>query len=239
MLTSNSSISLFPLNVVLFPGMMLPLHIFENRYQAMIKQCIDSADQTFGVVLAKSKDAQAPHVMNLDRDDLYEVGTTARITAVEHLKEGRMNIITVGQERFTLKDITASEDDFLIGQIEPYPMKENEDPGVIDLLLQKLKPQVEQYINHLASASGEDLSNAVLPNDPAALAFLAGTAMQGPLPDKQLILSASSLISLMAKAVTVMDKENKILAYMLKAYQAHQQVQKLPFVDYSLNWFDK
>lgn len=235
MLTSNSFISLFPLSVVLFPGMMLPLHIFEDRYQAMIKQCIDSPDQTFGVVLAKTKDAQAPNVINLSRGDLYEVGTTARITAVEHLQEGRMNIITVGQERFALKDIKPSKDDFLIGQVEPYPMNTNEDPSTIDLLLQKLKPLVEQYINHLANASGEDLSNATLPTDPAALAFLAGTAMQGPLLDKQLILSATSLITLMTKAVTVMDKENKILAYMLKAYQAHQQVKKLPFVDYSLN----
>lgn len=235
MLTSNSSISLFPLSVVLFPGMMLPLHIFEDRYQAMIKECIDSPDQTFGVVLAKTKDAQAPNVINLSRGDLYEVGTTARITAVEHLQEGRMNIITVGQERFALKDIKPSKDDFLIGQVEPYPMNTNENSGRVDLLLQKLKPQVEQYINYLANASGEDLSNATLPTDPAALAFLAGTAMQGPLLDKQLILSASSLITLMTKAVTVMDKENKILAYMLKAYQAHQQVEKLPFVDYSLN----
>lgn len=235
MLNSNTYISIFPLDVVLFPGMMLPLHIFEERYQAMIKQCIDSSDQTFGVVLARSKDAQKPNVTNILPDDLYKIGTTARITAVEHLQEGRMNLITVGQERFVVRDIKSSEDDFIVGQVDPYPIKENEDPEIVNILFRTLRPKVEEYISHLASASGEDLSNAVLPSDPEALAYLAGTAMQGSLPDKQQILSASSLTSLMAMAVTTLDKENKILAYMLKAYQAHQQVQRLPFVDYSLN----
>ena len=58
MLAYNANISLFPLNVVLFPGMMLPLHIFEERYRTMIKECL-AGDQIFGVVLAKSKQAQA------------------------------------------------------------------------------------------------------------------------------------------------------------------------------------
>src|SRR5262245_59814320 len=101
MLEYNANIPLFPLNVVLFPGMMLPLHIFEDRYKLMVKDCLET-EQPFGVVLAKSKYAQAPNVANLYSSDLYEVGTTARITAVENLKDGRMNLITVGQERFII-----------------------------------------------------------------------------------------------------------------------------------------
>lgn len=235
MLSSNTHISLFPLNVVLFPGMMLPLHIFEERYQVMIKECIDSPEQIFGVVLSRSKTAQQPIVGDVARQDLYEIGTTARIKAVEHLEEGRMNLITVGEERFVVRDIKASKDDYIVGCVDPYPIRENEDPKVVDLLFKALRPKVEAYINHLASASGEDLSNAVLPSDPESLAYLAGTAIQGELPDKQQLLSSVSLVSLMAKAVTTLDKENKILSYMLKAYKTHQQTERPPFVDYSLN----
>jgi hypothetical protein len=94
---------------------------------------------------------------------------------------------------------------------------------------------VKEYIDYLACASGEDLSNAVLPNDPKMLAYLAGIAVQGPVTDKQDLLSSRSVGTLIAKTVNVLDRENKILAYMLKAYQTHQQLQKLPFVDYSLN----
>lgn len=114
---------------------------------------------------------------NLYSGDLYEVGTTARITAVESLTDGRMNLITVGQERFIIKDIYANASDFLMGQVDPFPLQEEADAPEVETLLKKLRPMVRQYINHLADASGEDLSNATLPSDPTALAFLAGTAI--------------------------------------------------------------
>jgi len=233
MLGNNSNIPLFPLNVVLFPGMMLPLHIFEERYKVMIKECL-ATGQSFGVVLAKNKEAQAPNVAGLYSSDLYEIGTTARITAVENLTDGRMNLITIGQERFLIKDIQPSSDDFLVGCVDPFPVQDD-DPQKVAVLVQKLRPMVKQYIDHLADASGEDLSNATLPTDPTALAFLAGTAIQGPLIDKQKLLSVKSLRMLIASTVSVLDKEDQILVYMLEAYLAHQQVQRLPFVDYSLN----
>ena len=235
MLDHNSNISLFPLNVVLFPGMMLPLHIFEDRYKAMITECLANK-QDFGVVLAKNKIAQAPNVGGLLLDDIHNVGTTARITAMDRLADDRMNLITVGQDRFIIKSIKASVNDYLIGYVDPLPMQEAEDNWPkIDTLMQKLKPMVKQYINYLADASGEDLSSAILPTDPTALAYLAGTAMQGPLIDKQQLLAAPSLNSLISQTVNVLDRESKILAYMLKAHQAHQRIERLPFVDYSLN----
>lgn len=234
MLDYGGSIPLFPLNTVLFPGMMLPLRIFEERYKIMIKECM-AGDNIFGVVLAKTRQAQAPNVSQLYSSDLYSVGTTARITAVEHLQDSKMNLITVGQERFIIKDIKASDDDFIVGQVDPYPLSDRGNLVQMESLVDRLRPMVQEYIDHLADASGEDLSEATLPTDPKALAYLAGTAVQGPLPDKQKLLASDSLGQLMVKTVNVLDRENKILAYMLKAYQAHQQTQKLPFVDYSLN----
>lgn len=234
MLDYGEDIPLFPLNVVLFPGMMLPLHIFEERYKRMVEECLVT-EKTFGVVLSKNEAAQAPNVANLYLDDIYNIGTTARIAAVERLENGRLNLITVGQERFLVKEISASKDDFLIGRVEPFPMKNRTTTIEIDGMIEKLKPMVKQYFDYLADASGEDLSNAKLPTDPTALAYLAGTAIQGPLPDKQELLSIESLATLIAKTVNVLDRENQILAYMLKAHQVHQQIQRLPFVDYSLN----
>jgi Lon protease-like protein len=82
-------IPLFPLNTVLFPGMPLPLHIFEDRYKGMINQSIQEATP-FGVVLiregAEVGDTAIP----------YDVGTSAFVTQVERLPDGRMNINTVG-----------------------------------------------------------------------------------------------------------------------------------------------
>ena len=74
---------LFPLNVVLFPGMSLPLHIFEERYKAMIGACSEH-DTPFGVLLIKEGQEVG------DPAEPFQVGTTARITEVQQLEDGRM-----------------------------------------------------------------------------------------------------------------------------------------------------
>ncbi len=234
-LSNNSKIPLFPLELVLFPGMMLPLHIFEPRYKAMIKECLGDGS-AFGVVLVKERKAgeSANPGGQSSLAEMYRVGTTAQITAVEHLDDGRMNLITVGQDRFVIKNVEQSPADFYVGEVEPFPMSEDNEYH-IEYLVEKLRPMVRNYIDHLGQASGEDLSEATLPTDPIALAFLAGTAMQGPLSDKQRLLSAPSLRSLIINAVKVLDREVQILTYMLKAYEAHQRIERLPFVDYALN----
>jgi Lon protease-like protein len=235
MLSPNAKLPLFPLDLVLFPGMMLPLHIFEPRYKAMIRDCIGNG-KPFGVVLTrKSASQQSDNPENKSfLKEMHEIGTTAHITAVEHLDDGRMNLITVGQDRFIIKDMALSADDFFVGEVDPYPMSEG-NPQKIEGLMKKLRPLVRQYIDHLAQASGEDLSEATLPTDPTTLAYLAGTAMQGPLSDKQKLLSAKSLTTLIGGALSVLDREDQILVYMLKAHDAHHRIKRLPFVDYSLN----
>ncbi|RME75458.1 MAG: peptidase S16, partial [Chloroflexi bacterium] len=85
-------IPLFPLDVVLFPGMMLPLHIFEERYKIMIKQCL-ADNRSFGIVLAKNTHAQTCPVETVTLDDIYTVGTAAYISAVDVLPQGRMNLL--------------------------------------------------------------------------------------------------------------------------------------------------
>lgn len=225
-------IPLFPLNTVLFPGMLFPLYIFEERYKTMVNQCLHD-NTVFGVVLAKTKQAVVPNVANIFSDDLYTIGTTARITAVEKLTDGRMKLITVGHERFVIKNIWPSDQDFLMGEVNPFPMQDSYRRA--EITTRRLRPLMEQYIYYLTTASGEDLSGASLPDDPAALAYLAGNAVQGSPVDKQRLLAASTLRELMDRTANVLDRENKILAYMIKAHQAHQQIKRLPFVDYSLN----
>jgi Lon protease-like protein len=80
---------LFPLPVVLLPTEVVPLHIFEERYKAMVSLCLD-ADSEFGIVW-------------LSDDGLKEVGCTARVTEVlEQLEDGRMNILVQGGSPFRL-----------------------------------------------------------------------------------------------------------------------------------------
>src|ERR687896_131755 len=83
------SFPLFPLGIVLLPGEVVPLHIFEERYKLMIGECLDS-DTEFGIVW-------------LADDGLREVGCTARVTQVlDRFDDGRLNILVTGGTRFRL-----------------------------------------------------------------------------------------------------------------------------------------
>ena len=80
-------IPLFPLELVLFPGQRLPLHIFEERYKTMIGECVETAAE-FGIVLAKE-------------NAIVNIGCTAQVVEVARkYEDGRMDVVTVGRRRF-------------------------------------------------------------------------------------------------------------------------------------------
>ena len=128
---STLELPLFPLNVVLFPGQTLPLHIFEPRYRTMINRCIERGEP-FGVVLARDDNPDLP----------YDVCTAARITQAERLDDGRLNILTVGVERFVINKVRVSEDEYLIGEAEPYPIED--DGARVPVVWRPLNDQDEQ-----------------------------------------------------------------------------------------------
>jgi ATP-dependent Lon protease len=95
---------LFPLNVVLFPGEQLPLHIFEPRYRRMVRECLD-AKSPFGMLLAVD-------------DGVTRVGCTAEILEVlKRYPDGRMDIITVGRDPFRIVELI-TEDPLLEGSVD-------------------------------------------------------------------------------------------------------------------------
>jgi Lon protease-like protein len=97
-------IPLFPLNVVLFPGEQLPLHIFEPRYRGMVRECLD-AKSPFGMLLALP-------------DGVVRVGCTAEILEViKQYEDGRMDIITVGRDPFQVVELF-SDDPLLEGHVD-------------------------------------------------------------------------------------------------------------------------
>jgi Lon protease-like protein len=102
-------IPLFPLNVVLYPGADLPLHIFEPRYRQMVQQCIKDKNE-FGMLLALPK-------------GIVRVGCTAEITkVVNRYKDGRLDIVTVGRAPFRIVELLNAddygEDKLLEGQVD-------------------------------------------------------------------------------------------------------------------------
>ena len=91
-MTETHKIPLFPLGLVLLPDMLLPLHIFEERYKQMISDCLVE-DKPFGIVL-------------FDGQSIHTVGCMARITEViKRYDDGRMDIMTRGRDRFVIQEL--------------------------------------------------------------------------------------------------------------------------------------
>lgn len=194
---------LFPLNVVLFPGQTLPLHIFEPRYRAMIQRCIEE-DSPFGVLLAQDDD-DGPHT----------IGTAARITQVERLADGRMNILTVGTERFELQNVRLSEEQYLIGDVVAYPFRNDEEPPAA--LQADVARLLRRYLKLLGQFSGVEFKMRQFPEDATALAVFTAIAMQLPAEDKQALLATERVADILSLEADILQEELFTLSIMAAA----------------------
>ena len=190
---------LFPLNTVLFPGMPLPLHIFEARYKQMIAACLDG-DRLFGVVLIQNGSESLgplaePHV----------VGCTARIMEVEPLEDGRMQITTIGEQRFRIHALKYDLP-YLVGEVEFQPLVV-ESPEELIPAAHKLTPKVRQYIDLLKQIEAVDLNPDNLPQDPLMLGHLAPVLLQMPPGEKQNLLNSESALELLNSTNKIYTRE--------------------------------
>ena len=163
---------LFPLNIVLFPGMPLSLHIFEDRYKLLIGKCIQER-QPFGVVLIKKGiEASGPLA------EPHLVGCTAYVSQVERLEQGRMNIGAIGRERFRIISMDQSQS-YLVGQVERYPIGDL-NPGKQKQAADRLRPWVIRYLAILPEVEDMAIEPRLLPEEALPLAYLAATLLQVP-----------------------------------------------------------
>src|ERR1700747_452619 len=105
---------LFPLGAVLYPGMLLPLHIFEERYRQVVRDLLAGGDpRRFGVIaIRKGRETGIDGVSSL-----YEIGCTATVRRVDQHEDGRFDIVTVGTQRFRLLTLDRTRP-YLQGEVE-------------------------------------------------------------------------------------------------------------------------
>lgn len=213
-------LSLFPLNTVLFPGMPLALHIFEERYKMMIGECIESR-KPFGVVLIKKgTEALGPLA------DPHAVGCMAQITQVQQLGEGRMNIAAIGRERFRILSLNRAAP-YLTGQVEEFPLSGWEQ-DTLDDAAEKLRPFINKYMGELSQIEGIDLDTNQVPDEPFKLAYFAAALLQVPSEQKQTLLSTDEAAEMLTEMRRLYRSEVSFVKHMLQQ----------PFIDddsFSLN----
>lgn len=199
---------LFPLNTVLFPGMPLYLHIFEDRYKLMIGRCVERREP-FGVVLIKS----GSEVEGLgSAAEPYLIGCTAHITQVQPIGDGRLNIVAMGHERF--KIVAAHHDQpFLMGDIEYLPFHT---PGS-DMLRKRvvvLRGWLERYLQVLEQLENVPFDSAQLPKDPLSLTYLAASLLRLPSDEKQALLVEDDALQLVRSLHILYRRETTFLEIM-------------------------
>ena len=183
---------LFPLPLVLFPGVPLPLHIFEERYRRLLAD-IRVANNLFGLPYFENP------VTDESRPPANHVGCVAEVVEAQPLEDGRSNILTVGVVRYRLSDYVAGGEPYLVGRVEFFG-DEDEDED----LLARRAARVSELFGRIARsvrALNDDRSPVPdLPaDDPERLSFLVAAAMEMENDDKQELLEMRSAAARLAR----------------------------------------
>jgi Lon protease-like protein len=201
------TLPLFPLNTVLFPGMTLPLRIFEPRYLQMMRDCLDG-DPVFGVLLIKEGQEVGEAAVP------YEVGTTARILSVERASQEELHIVTLGEERFLLHSVSYDKP-YLVGDVEPFPL-EGREASRVEALFDAELVLLTAYLELISQANGIDIQLRQTVAGPTEMAYLVAALLQVPLAVKQQLLTVVSLQEMMQREVALLQTEITALTVMLR-----------------------
>jgi Lon protease-like protein len=206
---SEDELPLFPLHVVLFPGAILPLHIFEQRYRLMIQFCLDN-ERPFGVVLIKEgHEVGAPA-------EPFLVGTSVQIVEVDRLEDGRMNLITLGQYRFEVVDITQYEP-YLVGRVSVPDIEGIEADENLQSLAAKAFQLYQDYESLLAKLIPGWEAPQDIPASPCPLSYQIGARLQVHLAETQQLLETLPIDELLTREIEILERENRQLRIRLIA----------------------
>ena len=213
-------IPVFPLGTVLFPGLVLPLHIFEERYRSLVRDLVATTDDEpheFGVVtLRYGWEVAAPEGDNevpadetpLTAEQLYPVGCTAELRQVTELPDGRFDIVTVGRRRFRVVAITADTQPYLTAEVEWLPDEESGDTRPA-LLAPRVLAAFRTYLD-LLRPDTEVLDQ--VPEDPTVLSHLVAATAQLTTEERQELLASPDTASRLRTELRLLNREAGLLA---------------------------
>lgn len=194
-----TQVPLFPLGLVLFPGMQLPLHIFEPRYRAMLAD-VRAADGRFGIVLRTGDDERA-----IPRG---YVGCFATVREAVPLGDGRSNILVDAGERFAVERLIDAGTPYHVAEVRPFHDEPVRDPAALTDAAGRTRAAFARVVraartladelpavapDALPGLAAHDASSRspTLPDDDASLAFVVAAAVELELETRQRILASS------------------------------------------------
>jgi Lon protease-like protein len=180
-----SELPLFPLPVVLFPGVPLPLHIFEPRYREMLSD-VRVGNSFFGLSYFDSSSS------NTDVPPAGHIGCVAEVTEVQELPDGRSNVLTIGLIRYRVEEYVETEAPYLMARVSFLEDQEEDD----ELLSERSREVAETFTRIAVAVRILNDERASLPDisdtEPQRLSFLVAAAMEIEADVKQELLELRS-----------------------------------------------
>jgi uncharacterized protein len=202
----TARLPLFPLNTVLFPGVLMPLHIFEDRYRSLVRDLIalppDSARE-FGVVAIKV----GYEVGERGVQTIQRTGCAALVTEVTANPDGTFEIMVVGRRRFHVERLEPT-DDYLRADVEWLPdATGGESPDDAGRTADKARDLFDLYRVQVTELRGDDVLEGATPTDPVDLSYTLAAALVITLAERQAMLEAPDVVARLRLGVQLMRSE--------------------------------
>jgi Lon protease-like protein len=168
----SETLPLFPLGTVLYPGLLLPLNIFEERYRELVRDLLDGPEpRRFGVIaIRKGRETGVDGI-----SALYQIGCTATLREVAEQEDGRYLLVTVGTQRFRLASLDHSRS-YLQGEVDLLE-EEVGDEAAAGLAVHAVQRGFHGYVEALAGRESVEVSVPELPDEPLLLSYLVAASM--------------------------------------------------------------
>jgi Lon protease-like protein len=203
----SQTMPLFPLGTVLYPGLLLPLHIFEPRYRQLVNDLQEGPEpRRFGVIaIRKGRETGVDGI-----EALYEIGCTATLREVTELPDGRYYLVTVGTSRFRLTGLDTATGPYLRAEVELLADEAGDEPDA-QVAAAGVRQAFRGYVDLLNERGIAQLGVTELPGEPLALSYLVATAMVIDLSDQQLLLAEPDAASRLRTERSLLSREISML----------------------------
>ncbi len=203
----TSPLPLFPLGTVLFPGLVMPLHVFEERYRALVRQLITQPEhepRVFGVVAIRTG---WEIDVGTERVTLYDVGCTAEVRQVTEHPDGRFDLVTVGRRPFEIVSLVEGGTPYLEADVRY--LTEPDPPGDTDLLGPQVLATFQGYLK-LIRTDATDLGEQ-LPDDATVLSHLVAATAALTVAQRQELLAIPDTASRLRAELVMLRREIGLL----------------------------
>lgn len=201
----STRLPLFPLGSVLYPGLVLPLHIFEQRYRQLVADLLDGPEpRLFGVIaIQHGRETGVDGV-----SALYRTGCTAIVRRVDKRDDGRFDLVTVGGTRFRLLSL-GEQAPYFSADVELLP----DEPGGAEAaaVVPAVQRAFRDYLQVLSDQGGARVSIPELPDEPVLLSYLVAAAMVVDLPVKQQLLEEPDAHRRLTAERALLARERRLL----------------------------